>query len=159
MSNALEVLGLWKSYDVGLRGCSLRVRVLCGVTFRVATGERLGIVGAAGAGKTTLLHCVAGLRRPDAGQVVLGGALHRTLLLLDDEALDRAEWGERVSSALLVARDAERLRGRVDRMLVLRGGRLEDMDAPLEAPAESRAIARQLAEPPARAPSAPSFVR
>ncbi len=42
------------------------------VTLGVATGELCGVVGADGAGKTTLLRCVAGLYRPDRGEVVPG---------------------------------------------------------------------------------------
>jgi molybdate transport system ATP-binding protein len=36
-------------------------------------GAFLGIRGASGSGKTTLLRCLAGLHRPDAGFVVVGG--------------------------------------------------------------------------------------
>lgn len=43
--------------------------MLSGVSFALAHGERLAIVGAPASGKTTLLHCLAGLRRPDAGQI------------------------------------------------------------------------------------------
>ncbi len=42
------------------------------VTLRVATGELCGVVGADGAGKTTLLRCIAGLYRPDRGDVMPG---------------------------------------------------------------------------------------
>jgi hypothetical protein len=158
VSNALEVLGLWKGYDVGVRRCSLRVRVLCSVTFRIAVGERLGILGAAGAGKTTLLHCIAGLRRPDAGRVVLSGPLDRTLLVLDEDALDGGERRGRVPSALLFARDAVRLHGRVDRMLELRDGRIQDAGWPVDAPGAASAT-RHVAEPPARPPGEAPLLR
>ena len=36
-------------------------------------GGITGLFGPSGAGKTTLLHCVAGLIRPDSGQIVLNG--------------------------------------------------------------------------------------
>ena len=39
----------------------------------VAAGEVLAILGPNGAGKSTVLHVIAGLLRPDAGQVRLGG--------------------------------------------------------------------------------------
>jgi ATPase subunit of ABC transporter with duplicated ATPase domains len=153
VANALEVYGLWKAYDVGVCGCSLRVRVLQGVSFRVAVGERLGIVGAAGAGKTTLIHCIAGLRRPDAGRVVLGGALDRTLLLLDENRLDSGDRRHRAESALLFAREAERLRGRVDRLLALRDGRLERASRSCAALIEGPAATRHVAEPRAPVPT------
>ena len=43
------------------------------VSLRVARGERVGIVGGSGSGKTTLLSCIAGLVRPDAGDVAVDG--------------------------------------------------------------------------------------
>jgi peptide/nickel transport system ATP-binding protein len=45
-----------------------------GVSLALAPGEALGIVGASGSGKSTLLRMLAGLERPDAGQVTLAGA-------------------------------------------------------------------------------------
>ena len=44
------------------------------VSFAVASGEWLAVRGANGSGKTTLLRCVAGLTRPDAGEVLWEGA-------------------------------------------------------------------------------------
>jgi ABC-type cobalamin/Fe3+-siderophores transport system ATPase subunit len=149
VSNALVVDGLWKGYHVGVRGCSVRVRVLRGVTFCVATGERVGIVGAAGAGKTTLSHCIAGLRRPDAGRLALAGALDDTLLLLDEPGLDDARRRTQPASALLFARDAGRLRGRVDRVLELVDGRIRPARDAFEARVATREAARQVAEPAA----------
>jgi iron complex transport system ATP-binding protein len=45
--------------------------VLAGVSARFHAGQVTAIVGPNGAGKSTLLACLAGLRRPDAGQVRL----------------------------------------------------------------------------------------
>ncbi|MFG1675072.1 ABC transporter ATP-binding protein [Micromonospora sp. NPDC049282] len=42
---------------------------LRGVTLDVAEGEILAVTGPSGCGKSTLLHCLAGILRPDAGQV------------------------------------------------------------------------------------------
>ncbi len=44
-----------------------------GVTFAVAQGETLALVGANGAGKTTLLRTIAGAHKPAAGRIVFEG--------------------------------------------------------------------------------------
>lgn len=43
------------------------------VSFDVADGETLALVGANGAGKTTLLRAVAGAHRPSGGRIIFGG--------------------------------------------------------------------------------------
>ena len=48
--------------------------VLDGVDFHMNEGEVLGIIGPNGAGKTSLLRILAGLARPQSGQVLLDGA-------------------------------------------------------------------------------------
>ena len=50
-------------------------RVLRGVDLRVAQGELVGVVGENGAGKTTLLRILAGLLRPQRGEVAVTGKL------------------------------------------------------------------------------------
>jgi ABC-type Fe3+/spermidine/putrescine transport system ATPase subunit len=62
---AASVHGLSKSF----RG----TRVLEDVSFEVAEGEALVLLGASGSGKTTILRIIAGLERPDAGSVRLHG--------------------------------------------------------------------------------------
>jgi sulfate transport system ATP-binding protein len=62
---AASVRGLSKSFK--------GVRVLEDVSFDVAEGEALVLLGASGSGKTTILRVIAGLERPDAGRVVLHG--------------------------------------------------------------------------------------
>jgi ABC-2 type transport system ATP-binding protein len=50
-----------------------RRRALDGFTLSVAAGEIVGLVGHNGAGKTTFVEVVAGLVRPEAGRVRVGG--------------------------------------------------------------------------------------
>lgn len=46
---------------------------LRGVSLHVAAGEFLSVMGESGSGKSTLLEILAGVRRPDAGQVRVAG--------------------------------------------------------------------------------------
>jgi ABC-type multidrug transport system ATPase subunit len=47
------------------------------VSFTVAEGQSLGVLGRDGAGKTTLLRMLVGLRRPAVGEVRIGGRVAR----------------------------------------------------------------------------------
>ena len=61
----VDVTGLRKSFET--------LEVLRGVTFAVAKGETLVVMGGSGTGKTVLLRLVAGLISPDAGQIRVFG--------------------------------------------------------------------------------------
>ncbi len=41
--------------------------------FEIARGEQVVLIGPSGCGKTTMLHTIAGITKPDAGQVFLDG--------------------------------------------------------------------------------------
>ena len=79
----LEVRGLAKSFAGG-------APLLDGVDLAIARGEWAAIVGESGSGKSTLLNIVAGLDRPDRGEVLLEG---KPLDFGDDDAL--ALWRRR----------------------------------------------------------------
>src|SRR5436190_5266471 len=64
-TGVVEVVDLRKSFE--------RAEVLRGVSFRLDKGETLVVMGGSGSGKTVLLRHVAGLVRPDAGEVCVFG--------------------------------------------------------------------------------------
>ncbi|MDN5976573.1 ABC transporter ATP-binding protein [Acidipropionibacterium jensenii] len=49
------------------------LQVLDDLSLKVRTGRRIGLVGESGSGKSTLLRVLAGLQRPDSGQVRFRG--------------------------------------------------------------------------------------
>ena len=72
----VEVIDLWKAFDAG--------EVLQGVSLVVDKGETLVVMGGSGSGKTVLLRSIAGLLRPDRGQIRLFGV---NIERLSEEAL------------------------------------------------------------------------
>lgn len=80
MSDAvLELDGVTKVY-----GEQPPVAALRGVSFSVARGELVAIVGPSGSGKSTLLHVMGTLERPSDGVIRIGGV---DAAGLDDRAL------------------------------------------------------------------------
>jgi oligopeptide/dipeptide ABC transporter ATP-binding protein len=67
----LEVENLSVSFHAG---SGRMLRAVDGVSFRLAAGEVLGLVGESGCGKTSVARCVAGLLTPAAGAIRLDGA-------------------------------------------------------------------------------------
>ncbi len=61
----LEVTNLNRSFN--------GIHAVRGVSFEVARGEVLSIIGPNGSGKTTTMNLLTGLLRPDSGSVVLDG--------------------------------------------------------------------------------------
>lgn len=83
MSNgaaAIDVRDVVKTYALG----DVEVRALRGVTFSIAAGEYVAIMGPSGSGKSTLMNLIGCLDRPSGGTYVLDGIDVSTL---DDNAL------------------------------------------------------------------------
>ncbi len=65
LTNIIEVSNLTRQY-----GATPAVK---DISFTLARGEVLGVIGRSGAGKSTLLRCLNGLERPDAGRIFIDG--------------------------------------------------------------------------------------
>lgn len=73
--------------------------VLRDIEWRIAPGERTGIVGANGAGKSTLLGLIDGTITPDAGRVKRGKTVRLAVLDQQGDALAAVD-GDRIADVL-----------------------------------------------------------
>ncbi|MDK6029081.1 ABC transporter ATP-binding protein [Ignisphaera sp. 4213-co] len=80
------VRNLWKYYNY----MGQRIAILKGINMLLYRGDIAGIHGPSGAGKTTLLKILAGLERPDSGEVVIEGY---NLTMLGDDGLAELRTG------------------------------------------------------------------
>jgi putative ABC transport system ATP-binding protein len=83
MSTLIQIQNVSKSYYRD----SFEIPVLNNVTLDVPEGQFLGLMGPSGSGKTTLLNLIAGIDRPSAGSVTIGGT---NIASLNESAL--ATW-------------------------------------------------------------------
>ncbi len=73
VGTTIDLTEVSKSYRLGGR----RIEALRQISLRIDRPGFFGVMGASGSGKSTLLHLLAGLDRPDAGEIhVAGHALH-----------------------------------------------------------------------------------
>ena len=68
-STLIDVRRVFKSYR---RGGQV-VPVLKDISFAVARGDFLGLMGPSGSGKSTLLNLIAGIDKPDSGAILVDG--------------------------------------------------------------------------------------
>src|SRR5258708_36334192 len=65
----VQIRHLSKSYRRG----SQRVAVLTDVNLSIASGDFVAMMGPSGSGKTTLLNLIAGIDKPDGGELLVAG--------------------------------------------------------------------------------------
>ncbi len=72
---AIDVKGVRKTFRVkgGLMGRDRHVVACDDVSFSVAEGGVLGVVGESGCGKSTLARLILGLLEPDSGEITVEG--------------------------------------------------------------------------------------
>src|SRR4026208_418005 len=75
----LSIEGVSKSFQ----GRNQTVKALENINLQVREGEFVCLVGPSGCGKSTLLNIIAGLEKPDSGQLLADGKL------VKDAASDR----------------------------------------------------------------------
>ena len=76
---------------------------LRGVDVTVGAGEVVAVTGPSGCGKSTLLHCLAGILRPDSGEVHHAGRRIDTLGEAERSRLRRTEFGVLFQFGQLIA--------------------------------------------------------
>ncbi|KAA1001708.1 ABC transporter ATP-binding protein [Paraburkholderia panacisoli] len=79
----VEIRHLVKSYRRGVQ----TVPVLSDITLSIGEGDFIALMGPSGSGKSTLLNLIAGIDRPDGGELRVGGL---DITRLSESAL--AEW-------------------------------------------------------------------
>jgi putative ABC transport system ATP-binding protein len=88
------------THDTAVRLRARDLRLAFGATLAlnrasltVVPGEVVALMGPSGSGKSTLLHCLAGILRPDSGEVWFDGERVDTLTERDRSALRLARFG------------------------------------------------------------------
>ena len=119
-----------RGVDLSLGRGAARVHILRDVALTIEKGEAVGVVGPSGSGKSTLLMIMAGLERPDRGEVEIDGV---KLGAMNEDALARFR-GQRIG---IVFQSFH---------LIPTMTALENVAAPLELAGANDAAARATAE-------------
>lgn len=69
MKSLLQIENVTKYYGTG----NIVTKALDGISFQIAQGDFVAIMGASGSGKSTLLNCIATIDRISAGAITLNG--------------------------------------------------------------------------------------
>jgi len=115
------------------------VVALDGVSFTVAAGETLGVVGANGSGKSTLLKLLAGIVRPTRGSVSVEGRLAALLELGAGFHPEISGRGNIEITGLLLGLTKKEIAARFDAIVAFAGVE-EFLDAPLRTYSSGMAV-------------------
>lgn len=63
-----------------------KIEILKGISFNVKKGEFISIIGSSGSGKSTLLNVIAGLDKPDCGDVLIN---NQSIIKLSEDDLSQ----------------------------------------------------------------------
>lgn len=78
----IQIKGLKKSFG----SAESKIEILKGIDLEIQEGESLALTGKSGSGKSTLLSLLAGLDRPDDGEIIICG---KEVLKISDKDLTR----------------------------------------------------------------------
>jgi ABC-type glutathione transport system ATPase component len=113
------------SVDAGFFATKKRsLTALCDVSFNVARGETLGIVGESGCGKTTLAQILCGILRPTAGRLLYGPEIthpDRDIQLVPQNPFESMDpfWniGDSIKEPLLIHRERAHAQRKLEKAL------------------------------------------
>jgi peptide/nickel transport system ATP-binding protein len=89
---AVHARGVGRTFTVRAgRGQHGTLTALCEIDLEVGSGEAVAVVGESGSGKTTLLRLIAGLDRPDRGQLAVSGDT-RPQMVFQDAGASLTPW-------------------------------------------------------------------
>ena len=121
---AVLVHGVHHRFPVGTGFKKQELQALRGVDLALDEGESVALVGESGCGKSTLLRTIAGLERPDEGQIEFGKGA-RPQMVFQDAGASLTPWltvGEQIGERLRTEGVGRRGRaGRVTESLALVG--------------------------------------
>lgn len=103
----VTVSGLSKLFSIGKKQIN---KVLQDFSLTIEKGEIVGIVGPSGCGKSTLARCLAGIYKPDAGQIDFAEGCRRQMIFQDSaSALNpRLTLAQSIAEPLVLQRKKER---------------------------------------------------
>ncbi|WP_062517762.1 ABC transporter ATP-binding protein [Demequina gelatinilytica] len=137
---AVRARGLTKTYGSG----DAQVRAVDHVDLDVPAGVLTAVMGPSGSGKTTLVHLLAGLDRPDGGQVWVGGD---EITAMKDRALAKVR-GRIIGFVFQGFNLLQTMTARENIVLPLRLNALAPDDAWLDALVDMLGIGRELERRP-----------